>query len=32
MEIAENTIMATAVVWVVWQVLSFHDRNSSGGN
>ncbi|MBE9044889.1 hypothetical protein IQ255_10805 [Pleurocapsales cyanobacterium LEGE 10410] len=31
MEIAENTVLATAVVWVVWQVLSLRDMALNGG-
>jgi hypothetical protein len=25
MEIAENTVLATAVVWIIWQVLSLRN-------
>ena len=27
MEIAENTVLATALLWVVWQMLSFSYAN-----
>jgi hypothetical protein len=32
MEIAENTILATAVVWVVWQVFSLRNMALNGGS
>ncbi len=32
MEIAENTILATAVVWVVWQILSLRNMALNGGS
>lgn len=31
MEIAENTVLATALVWVVWQVLSLRNMAINGG-
>ncbi|HHP7231783.1 MAG TPA: hypothetical protein ACFCUY_13115 [Xenococcaceae cyanobacterium] len=31
MEIAENTILVTAVVWVVWQVISLINMTLNGG-
>jgi hypothetical protein len=32
MEIAENTILATAVVWIIWQVLSLRNMALNGGS
>ena len=31
MEIAENTVLATACLWVVWQVLSLRNMALNGG-
>ena len=31
MEITENIVLATALVWVVWQVLSLRDITLNGG-
>jgi hypothetical protein len=30
MEIAENTVLATAVVWIIWQVLSLRNMALNG--
>jgi hypothetical protein len=32
MEIAENTVLATAVVWVLWQVISLRNMALNGGS
>ncbi len=31
MEIAENTILVTAVIWVIWQVFSLRNMTLKGG-
>lgn len=31
MEIAENTVLVTAVVWILWQVISLRNMALNGG-